>query len=197
MKQKSNVELFLDGLKERLSEDDRLSLSYATGASATQLARLKRRYPYCPESLLELLSLINGTYWQEYEEHTITVLMLGSDVFEYPYYLKSVEQILEENNYGDSINEIYGDYDDDMPELVDNAIDPDINIDLWLCFSDCMNNGGTSRLYIDFNPAKTGKPGQIIRFLHDPDSYKVIAESFDEYLQMLINDDYSFIIADE
>jgi SMI1 / KNR4 family (SUKH-1) len=197
MPQNITVELFLNGLKERLSEDNRISLSYATGASSKQLTQLKKRYPHCPEALLDLLANINGTYWQKYGNHTITVLMLGSDVFEYPYYLKSVEQILEEDNNGNSINEIYGDYIDDDPELVDEAIDPDVNIDLWLCFSDCMNNGGTSRLYIDFNPSKTGKKGQVVRYLHDPDSYKVIAESFDEYLQMLINDNYSFLIADE
>lgn len=36
-----------------------------------------------------------------------------------------------------------------------------------------------------------------MRFLHDPDSYKVIAQSFDHYLQQLIDDNYSFIYEDE
>jgi cell wall assembly regulator SMI1 len=60
-----------------------------------------------------------------------------------------------------------------------------------------MNNGETSRLYIDFNPAPGGTVGQVMRFLHDPDSYKVIAQSLDQYLQQLIEDDYSFIYEDE
>jgi cell wall assembly regulator SMI1 len=55
-----------------------------------------------------------------------------------------------------------------------------------------MNNGGTSSLFIDFNPSAFGKKGQIVRFLHDPDNYKVIANSFDDYLQMLIDGNYSF-----
>lgn len=189
----SSVKAFLHGLDQHLSEDSKLSLSYATGASAVQLGLLKERYPYCPESLLELLSHINGTYWQQYGAHTVNVLILGSDVFEYPYYLKSVEQILEENNYGSSINEIYAGYINDMPDLVDKAIDAGLNLDRWLCFSDCMNNGGTSRLYIDFNPTKTGRQGQVVRYLHDPDSYEVIANSFDEYLQTLIYGNYSYI----
>ena len=197
MKKDNIVKLFLDGLKEHLSEDDVIGLSYASGASATLLARLKARYPDCPESLVELLSNINGTYWQKYGEHTVAVLILGSDMSEYPYYLKSVEQILDENNHGSSINQIYNEYKDNFPDLVDQAIDANINIDLWLCFSDCMNNGGTSSLYIDFNPNKTGKKGQIVRYLHDPDNYKVIANSFDEYLQTLINDNYSFILPDD
>jgi len=99
----------------------------------------------------------NGTYHEQYGPHRVAVLILGSDVFEYPYYLKSVEQILEENSYGGSIRDIYEDYMDDMPELIEGPVDADIKIDSWLSFSDCMNNGGTSSLYIDFNPAPGGK----------------------------------------
>jgi hypothetical protein len=185
------VENFLKGLTERLSQGDQLELSYATGASSGQLAALKKRFLQCPHSLLQLLSRINGTYWQEYGPHTITVLILGSDVFEYPYYLKSVEQILEENNEQLSIHDLYdGDIDD---ELVGAGINPNLKISRWVCFSDCMNNGGTSMLYIDFNPARGGTVGQVVRYLHDPDSYEVIAKSFDGYLQMLIDGGYAYI----
>jgi len=31
----------------------------------------------------------------------------------------------------------------------------------WLHFSDCMNNGGTSRLFIDYSPSDKGVKGQI------------------------------------
>ncbi len=49
----------------------------------------------------------------------------------------------------------------------------------WLHFSDCMNNGGTSQLFIDFfTRARGQKKGQIVRYLHDPDELVVIAESF-------------------
>ena len=64
---KNNIaDEYLKGLKERLSEDDKLSLSYAFGATDEQLANLKNRYPACPDSLLQLLTRINGTYWQKY-----------------------------------------------------------------------------------------------------------------------------------
>ncbi|WP_342648699.1 SMI1/KNR4 family protein [Mucilaginibacter sp. CSA2-8R] len=66
----------------------------------------------------------------------------------------------------------------------------------WLHFADCMNNGGTSELMIDFSPSPTGTHGQVIRYLHDPDEITVIAESFEAYLQMLINKDYDFIQED-
>jgi len=188
---------YLAGLREHLPEFDNISLSYATGATPAQLAALKNRFPACPDSLLQLLARVNGTYHQPYGDQTISVLVLGSDVFEYPYYLKSVEQILEVKGYNKSIRQIYGSYMESMPELVGGGIDPDVSIDQWLCFSECMNNGGTSSLYVDFNPGAGGVAGQVVRFLHDPDSFKVIANSFDEYLQMLMEEGYSFILPEE
>jgi hypothetical protein len=190
------VETYLKGLSEHLSEDDKVELSYASGATNHELARLRRHYPKCPDSLLQLLSRINGTYWQRYGDHEISVLILGSDVYEYPYYLKSVEQILEGGGLNGSIREIYRKYLDNLPELIGEGVDPDVNIGRWLCFSDCMNNGGTSQLFIDFNPSREGTSGQVVRFLHDPDSFKVIANSFDEYLKMLIDNGYSFYHAE-
>lgn len=191
------VDQFLKGLKERLPEEDQEQLSYTSGATDQQIVQLKAHYPQCPDSLVYLLSQINGTYWQKYGDKTVSVLMLGSDVGEYPYYLKSVEQIIEEKKYDESIRERYGEYMDEDPELLGAGIDPDLPMSAWLCFSDCMNNGGTSQLYIDFNPAPGGKHGQVVRYLHDPDSYLVIAGSFDEYLQKLIDDDYAFITEED
>lgn len=46
---------------------------------------------------------------------------------------------------------------------------------------------------MDFSPSEKGKRGQIVRFVHDPDEFRVIADSFDEYLQLLINTGYNFI----
>jgi len=80
---------------------------------------------------------------------------------------------------------------------IDNKI-TDQSTDLkWLHFSDCMNNGGTSQLFVDFSPSDKGKIGQIVRFVHDPDEFLVIADSFEEYLQLLINTGYNFINEDD
>jgi len=59
-----------------------------------------------------------------------------------------------------------------------------------------MNNGGTSQLFIDFSPSEKGVKGQIVRFLHDPDEIGVIADSFDEYLEELIESGLDFISED-
>lgn len=94
--------------------------------------------------------------------------------------------------------EYYGDYvDRDFDEVnVDEKIIDNADKMNWLHFSDCMNNGGTSQLFIDFLPSEKGISGQIVRFLHDPDEIQVIDDSFGEYLQMLIDNNFDFINQD-
>jgi hypothetical protein len=191
----SIVEQFHSGLKAALPAASQTELAFATGASPTQLDALKEVYPDCPDSLLQLLAKVNGTHWQKYEKGEVSVLILGSDIAEYPYYLRSVEQILEDHAANDkSIADIYDDFFLENPEMVDKRIDAEVSLGERLCFSHCMNNGGTSTLFIDFNPTSKGTKGQVIRFVHDPDEYVVIADSFDAYLKMLIDDKFAFIL---
>ena len=89
--------------------------------------------------------------------------------------------------YADYINRVYEEV------AIDDRITDDASQLNWLHFSDCMNNGGTSQLFIDFSPSSMGKVGQIVRFLHDPDEMVVIADSFDDYLRMLMKNDYCFV----
>ena len=120
----------------------------------------------------------------------------GSDLEEYPYYLLSARQMIEEKDgfatWGEFL--ITREYDD-IP--VDPGICDSMDQLCLLHFSDCMNNGGTSQLFIDFSPSPAGKKGQILRYLHDPDELAVIAGSFDEYLQMLMETGYDFIKNEE
>ena len=93
----------------------------------------------------------------------------------------------------------WGDYliDRDFDDIqVDEGICDDMDQLNFLHFSDCVNNGGTSQLFLDFSPSAKGKKGQVLRFHHDPDELVIVADSFDEYLQMLIDQDYSFINED-
>ena len=94
----------------------------------------------------------------------------------------SSREIVENRNqaiqyYSDYIG---GNYDE---VEIDEKIINQSNDLKWLHFSDCMNNGGTSQLFIDFSPSEKGKKGQIVRFLHDPDEFKVIADSFEEFIK--------------
>ena len=191
------VDHYLEGLRQAMPPEPLAELALASGASAAQLDSLRQAYPLCPDSLLRLLGQYNGTYYQDYAGGRVLVYMLGSDVFEYPYYLNSVERILKDGQANQrSIADIYGHYLVEDPGIVDARIDAGIQQGQRLCFSHCMNNGGSSRLYIDFAPTAAGKVGQVVRFLHDPDNYLVIADSFDAYLQLLIDDGYAFLSDD-
>jgi len=165
------------------------------GATKADIVKLTEAYPDIPDALISLLEYVDGTYWREYAGEKIAVYFLGSDVKEYPYYLLSSKEILENKNqaidyYSECIERKYDEVN------VDEKITNKADTIKWLHFSDCMNNGGTSQLFIDFSPSSEGKNGQVVRFLHDPDEFKVIAESFEDYLNKLIDNEYDFITED-
>lgn len=112
------------------------------------------------------------------------------------YYLKSAEQIVADKSlsyHQETIAQRYAEWiGDDEIIQVGEKIRLDVPMGEWLCFSDCINNGGTSSLYLDFSPTEAGKQGQVIRYLHDPDSFKVIAPDFGSYLEMIRGGSYAF-----
>lgn len=165
------------------------------GATEENIKKIKEEFPETPDSLIELLKIVDGTYHREYQGEKITFYFLGSDVMGYPYYLLSLSQILENKKDGYCLfgGYIDGEYED---VEVDEKITDDSEKIKWLHFSDCMNNGGTSQLFIDFLPSEKGVKGQIVRYLHDPDEIEVIADSFDEYLEKLMEHDLDFISKD-
>lgn len=162
------------------------------GAKKEDINKLTRIYPDIPNSFVNLLEYVDGTYWRKYAKEEITFFLLGSDMLEYPYYLLSTKEIIENQNQA---KEYFSDYIERKYEEVevDEKIIDKPKLIKWLHFSDCMNNGGTSQLFIDFSPSEKGVKGQIVRYLHDPDELKVIADSFEEYLNMLITKEFDFI----
>ncbi|MCI8601776.1 MAG: hypothetical protein HFE45_09345 [Oscillospiraceae bacterium] len=77
---------------------------------------------------------------------------MGLDAEEYPYFLLSAQQMIDKKG----------------------------NLCL-LHFSDCVNNGGTSQLFIDFSPSANGQKGQVLRHPHDLDELLIIADSSNMY----------------
>ncbi len=193
------VEQYINGLEkasfeQNLKEDWEHFEKVIHGATQEDITKLQALYPAVPASLVDLLTYVDGTYWREYGGEEIAFYFLGSDIGEYPYYLLSAKQMMENKNiapayYPDYIERAY---DEDVIKM-DDKITTKPDAVKWLHFSDCMNNGGTSQLFIDFSPSAKGKAGQVLRFLHDPDGFKVIADSFESYLQMLMNKGYDFI----
>ncbi|MNG57933.1 SMI1 / KNR4 family protein [compost metagenome] len=162
------------------------------GASKTDMEQLKEIFPDVPQPLVDLLEYVDGTYWRTYANEEIAFYLLGSDVNEYPYYLLSSKEMIENQSIAHTYYADYIDRKYDHVEIDSKITDKSANLK-WLHFSDCMNNGGTSQLFVDFSPSEKGKRGQIVRFVHDPDEFRVIADSFDEYLQLLINTGFNFI----
>ncbi|AUC77618.1 SMI1/KNR4 family protein [Olleya sp. Bg11-27] len=165
------------------------------GVFKEDLDKLKAACPNIPNALINLLQYVDGTYWRTYGDEDIAFTLLGSDLSKRRYYLLSSQQILENQddapyNYQDYLDGEYDGVDIDE-KILKNA--KDLN---WLHFSDCTNNGGTSQLYIDYSPSEKGTIGQVVRFLHDPNEFEVIANSFDAYLQMLIDYEFHFIRED-
>ena len=194
------VEKYLSGLKQAYIDNGaRASWEHFEkikhGAAKEDIDSIKNIYPQVSDTFIKLLEYVDGTHFRAYGGENILLYFLGSDVEEYPYYLSSSKQIIENQNiavkyYSDYIERKYDDVE------IDEKITDQTNSLSWLHFSDCMNNGGTSQLFIDFSPSEKGTKGQIVRFLHDPDEFKVIADSFDEYLKQLIDNNYEFINED-
>lgn len=187
---------YIDGLKKAYYENNGEKQwndfeKVVHGASGDDLAKLRSLYPCIPDSLLQLLEIVDGTYWREYAGEKITFCFLGSDIEEYPYYLLSAEQMSHREDSDWLEDYIDREFEDDVE--IDEKITDNADEMCWLHFSDCWNNGGTSQLFIDFSPSAKGIKGQIVRYLHDPDEIAVIADSFDYYLQMLMDSGYDFI----
>ncbi|MBQ9983017.1 MAG: SMI1/KNR4 family protein [Lachnospiraceae bacterium] len=203
-----NGELYIKKLKEAyekrgLADKWNHVFDIAHGISKEDKELLLKEYPEFPSSLMEILEMIDGTYWRQYRDEEVTHYFFGSDVDdgEYPYYLCSAKDIMDNkdsaSNFGDLFYYFLEEFDEDFGPFIDDKIQMDADKLKWLNFSDCMNNGGTSSLFVDFTPSEKGTKGQIVRYLHDPDELKVIADSFDEFLEMLIENDFRFIHEDD
>lgn len=193
----SIVEKYLNGLKNAYfqnngQEEWESFEKVIYGAKKDDINKLNRIYPDVPNTLIKLLEYVDGTYWREYAKEKIIFFLLGSDIYEYPYYLLSTKEIIENQNQAKEYFSEYIERKYDEIEVDEKIADKSESVK-WLHFSDCMNNGGTSQLFIDFSPSEKGTKGQVIRSLHDPDELKVIANSFDEYLNMLIKKEFDFI----
>ena len=183
-----------NGFKEKWNH----LMSIANGISQEDKMALYAEYPDFPKALMDILQVIDGTYYREFKGEKVTYYFFGSDLDdgEYPYYLDSFKNIMDNRDDVKSYDYMFEYYfDEQMTEdfYIDERISSDFENLKWLHFSDCMNNGGSSSLYVDFTPSEKGKYGQIIRYVHDIDKLQVIADSFEEYLDMLVNMGMKFI----
>ena len=163
-------------------------------ASEEDLHNLLTHYPDTPKSLIEIIKIIDGTYHRLYGDSEICACFFGS-LDGYPHYLFSAKEMMAVVP-SDWVEEcVDWNVKSDMP--IDERITINYSDLKWLQFTDCINNGGTSQFYIDFSLSDKGKYGQIVSFVHDPDEFTVIADSFDDFLKLLIDGNFKFIYEDD
>ncbi len=197
---KDIVKRYIEGLEQAYQNNNRKEeweqfVSVKEGASVEHIMRIKKLFPEVPQSLLELLEYADGTYSRTYGNTTIRLYFLGSTLEEYPYFLLSSEEIIENECLAQKWYSSYVNREFDPEDIpIDDKIIDDASKMRWLHFSDCMNNGGSSQLFIDFSPSEKGNIGQVVMFVHDSDRMEVIADSFDEYLEKMIAWELDFIV---
>ena len=87
--EKELARTYFDGLKAAYCREggqemwDRFA-SAVHGADQRDLDRLTALYPDAPESFIELLRLVDGTYYREYPADNVLFYFLGSDYEGYP-----------------------------------------------------------------------------------------------------------------
>ena len=88
----STVEQYILGLKKVYFDNNGEKIwekfeKIKHGLSNQNIEKLIKIFPNIPEALIHLLIYVDGTYWREYAGEEIALFFLGSDVYEYPYYL--------------------------------------------------------------------------------------------------------------
>ncbi len=159
------------------------------GISSQEWMRLLQRYPDTPEGLSFLLNIVNGTYQQEYTSMKVTF-----PTFLYEgkrFYLLSARQMLEFDLHGQDVMnmDILG--PDTKPSQIRSA-----SRQRNLCLFAATGEGEeASRLYLDYNPTKSGHVGQVIYYDGDTHRLEVLGPSFSHAL-LEIMDTMSDILAD-
>ena len=159
------------------------------GISSQEWMRLLRRYPDTPEGLSFLLNIVNGTYQQEYTSMKVTFPMFLYEGKR--FYLLSARQMLEFDLHGQDVMnmDILG--SDVKPSQVRSA-----SKQRNLCLFATTGEGEeASRLYLDYNPTKSGHVGQVIYYDGDTHRLEVLGSSFSHVL-LEIMDEMSDNLAD-
>ena len=159
------------------------------GISSREWMHLLRRYPDTPEGLSFLLNIVNGTYQQEYTSMKFTFPMFLYEGKK--FYLLSARQMLEFDLHGrDVMNmDILG--PDTKPSQIRSA-----SKQRNLCLFATTGEGEeASRLYLDYNPTKSGHVGQVLYYNGDTHMLEVLGPSFSHAL-LEIMDEMSDNLAD-
>lgn len=148
------------------------------GVTKEELNRLEERYNIkLPEDFKEFYRYKNGS---GYHFHILYPNCEGEHIE--PFYLFSINEIIEEKDNYYNEDELMSDYydEDEILEL-DKRIKPYLRNRNWIPFAALA--GGSLNLLLDYDPTHNGKQGQIISYIHDPDFVYYVADNFTELIK--------------
>lgn len=164
---------FDQALRQGLAPWDAAAYAELPGASEQDVGNVLRDYPNAPVDLIELLRLKNGT-----PPHVRILGWRNNQVWE-RYCLNNCDEITANASRNASRRSIIDVSQKIEPELFDTRIDMTMPLFRRLFFaSDLLSH----ELYVDFDPAPGGTPGQVLRFSQVTGRWDVISPGFAEFL---------------
>jgi cell wall assembly regulator SMI1 len=181
------VDSYIQGLLSSYNQEKSDCFKLIKPASDDKIELLQSLYPNIPSELISLLKKVNGSEYPHKEyRRSLDFFQLhpGCDD-ETRYEFCTIDEMLSYQAEGDYSwlslcwNETSNWDIEDVREMFDETVNADALIRDRILFARC----DYSELYIDFNPSEDGIVGQIVAYIHDPDSYFQLAESLSEYLE--------------
>ncbi|WML32996.1 SMI1/KNR4 family protein [Clostridium sp. OS1-26] len=168
-------------LSEKVSEErteEYEKYQKINGASEEELNALEKRYNIkLPKDFREFYKYKNGS---GYHFHILYPNCECEHIE--PFYLFSIEEIIEEKDGFYDDDELMSDYyDEEEISELDCRIKPYLKNRNWIPFAALA--GGSLNLLLDYDPTDRGKEGQIISYIHDPDFIYYVANTFTEMLE--------------
>lgn len=189
------VDNYVQGLFNSYNERNKECFKLITPASDEKINLLRSIYPNIPSELISLLNIVNGSHYSpEKYIRGLDFFQLYPDTDQTRYSFCTIEEMLAYEAEGDYSwlslcwDEASTWNKEDVMEMFDEDVNPEALIRERILFAET----DYSQLYIDFNPSEFGTMGQIVAYIHDPDSYFKIAESFSEFLKSHIDSNFEF-----
>lgn len=172
----------LEGLLNEKVSEERMkcyeNYKQIQGATDEELKRLEEKYNIeLPKTFKEFYKYKNGS---GYHFHILYPNYEGDHIE--PFYLFSIDEIIEEKENYYNEDELMSDYyDEEEIDELDERIKPYLKNKNWIPFASLA--GGSLNLLLDYDPTDKGKKGQVISYIHDPDFIYFIADDFEEMLE--------------
>ncbi|MGI0516534.1 SMI1/KNR4 family protein [Treponema denticola] len=153
-----------------------------SGASEEDLSAFEKKFGITlPEDFKELYRYKNGSKY-------LSIFPCVIDEIEMPFNLMSLQAVTKTKEHfqnRDALLSEFTDYftNEDIENMKDSRIKPYLFNKKWIPFAEYCDS---CFLMLDFDPDTTGKEGQIICYIHDPDKVVYTAPSITELIDGII-----------